>query len=60
MSIKKKLQSTVLNIKQKHINHKYAKEGLTDDVLRKQVKLNIKRNELDIADKSNVDGEYVQ
>lgn len=60
MSIKKKLQSTVLNIKQKHINQKYAKEGLTDDVLRKQVKLNIKRNELDIADKSNVDGEYVQ
>lgn len=38
--------------KQEEINQQYAKEGLTDNVLEKQVALNELRNALDISDET--------
>lgn len=38
--------------KQEELNEKYAKEGLTDNVLEKQVALNKLRNALDISDET--------
>ena len=61
MEFKKQLHKIGLNIKQRRINRKYNKEGLTDEVLRRQVELNIRRNELDIPDsKHKIYGEWVQ
>lgn len=46
---------------QKEIDDLYKKEGLTDEVLDKQIYVNKLRNAHDISDKSNrVNGEYVQ
>lgn len=46
---------------QKEIDDLYEKEGLTDEVLDKQIYVNKLRNAHDITDKSNrVNGEYVQ
>ena len=39
--------------RQKEIDALYEKEGLTDEVLKAQVKLNQLRNELDIEDERN-------
>lgn len=46
---------------QKEIDELYEKEGLTDEVLDKQIYVNKLRNAHDISDKSNrINGEYVQ
>ena len=39
---------------QKVIDELYARDGLTDEVLDMQVKLNQKRNKYDISDKNNL------
>ena len=44
----------ILMKEQEAINELYEKEGLTDEVLERQVALNQKRHELDIRDKNNV------
>lgn len=50
-----------LNKLQKEIDDLYEKEGLTDEVLNKQIYVNKLRNAHDITDKTNrVNGEYVQ
>lgn len=41
-----------LQDKQKIINEKYEKEGLTDEVLDLQVELNTKRHKLNISDET--------
>lgn len=46
---KEKLEEE-LNKKQEEINKQYEKEGLTNEVLDKQVALNQLRNELNISD----------
>ena len=46
---KKELEEELIK-KQEEINEQYAKEGLTQDVLDKQVALNQLRNELNISD----------
>lgn len=45
-----KLLAPVLRDAQKQINEKYEDEGLTDEVLELQVKLNQVRHILDLAD----------
>ena len=51
--------------KQKYINKMFDEEGLTDSILRQQLELNRKRNEMNIPDKSEIvsedeKGGYVQ
>lgn len=47
--------------KQRSINKKYEKEGLTDEILDAQIELNKMRNEHNIADEKQVIyEEYVQ
>lgn len=54
----KKLQ---LKNRQRAINKKYDKEGLTDEILDAQIELNKLRNELDIPDSSKkVHKDFVQ
>lgn len=46
---------------QKEIDELYEKDGLTDEVLDKQIYINKLRNAHNISDKSNsMNGEYVQ
>lgn len=59
------LKKISLSNKQKQINKMFEEEGLTDEILKKQIEVNKKRNELDIHDPSEVianeDGcDYVQ
>lgn len=59
------LKRISLSNKQKQINKMFEEEGLTDDILKKQIEVNKKRNEHDIHDPSEVitndDGcDYVQ
>ena len=59
------LQRVNLANRQKEINRMFEEEGLTDEILEKQIEVNKKRNELDIHDPSEViineDGcDYVQ
>ena len=59
------LKKISLSNKQKQINKMFEEEGLTDEILRKQIEVNKKRNEHDIHDPSEVitndDGcDYVQ
>ena len=49
--ISKKIHSIHLNILQRQVSRLYKKEGLTDKVLDKQLKINKKRNELDLPDR---------
>lgn len=49
-SISKKYNAWRLNRIQKSIDKKFASEGLTDEILEKQIKINKKRNELNIPD----------
>ena len=59
--LKKKLTGLKLNLQQKIINHKIKKEGLTDDILTKQLQINKQRNEHNITDKSKrIYKEFVQ
>ena len=43
-----------IQLRQEELNRKYAEEGLTDEILEEQVKLNQLRNEHDIVDESEV------
>ena len=52
--IKRWLVKRELDKKQSEINEEYAKNGLTDEILNKQVELNTLRNKYNISDKSNV------
>ena len=59
--LKKKLIGLKLNLQQKIINHEIKKEGLTDDILTKQIQINKERNEHNITDKSKrIYEEFVQ
>ncbi|WP_296796144.1 hypothetical protein [uncultured Methanobrevibacter sp.] len=50
-----------LRNEQRVLNRKYEKEGLTDEILDKQIEINKRRHELDIADESKrVYGNFVQ
>lgn len=55
------LDKIILDIKQTMINREYNKNGLTDDVLEKQIAVNKKRHELNIPDSSKkINGDFVQ
>lgn len=55
------LNQIKLSLQQKQINRQYKKDGLTDEILDKQIALNTKRHELDIPDGSKkINGKYVQ
>lgn len=57
----KYLKKIQLKNRQRVINKKYKKEGLTDEILEKQVELNQLRHELDISDSSKkIYDNYVQ
>ena len=54
-----------LRNRQEYVNRMFEEEGMTDEILKKQVEINKKRNELDIHDRKQTsyqdDGvEYVQ
>lgn len=60
-NIIKKIQKWNLNRKQNKIKEEFESEGYGDDLLEKQVALNIKRNKFDIPDESKLnDDGYVQ
>ena len=48
------LKKINLSNRQKEINRMFEEEGLTDEVLKKQIELNKKRHELDIPDSSEI------
>ena len=55
------LNQIKLSLQQKQINRRYKKDGLTDEILDRQIALNTKRHELDIPDGSKkINGKYVQ
>ena len=57
----KYLKKIQLKNRQRVINKKYKKEGLTDEILEKQVELNQLRHELDISETSKkIYDNYVQ
>lgn len=61
MKAREYLRKISLKNKQRQINKQYKKEGLTDDVLRKQVELNQQKHEHDISDDSKrIYDKYVQ
>ena len=49
-----------LEDEQKRITDLYESEGLTDDLLEKQVELNVRRSKLDIPDKNHLDDGWSQ
>ena len=59
--IKRIYYKPILNRRQKKLDELFEEEGFTDDVLEKQVEININRHELDIPDKSKLVNEnFVQ
>ena len=59
--LKKKLIGINLKIQQKLVNYLYKKQGATDKVLDKQLKINRERNKHNITDKSKrIYKEFVQ
>ena len=59
--IKRIYYKPILNRRQKKVDELFEEEGFTEDVLEKQVEINIKRHELDIPDKSKLVNEnFVQ
>ena len=44
------IESIRLQNKQRYVNRMFEEEGLTDEVLKEQLEINRKRNELDIHD----------
>lgn len=46
------LKKRSLNNKQKKVNRLYAKDGLTDEVLEKQVQINQQRHKYNITDEN--------
>ncbi len=57
MDILKKFCIWNLNREQDSINKEYEENGLTDEVLKRQVEVNKSRNELDIPDFSELNDE---
>jgi len=55
--IKKWFTKRSLDKEQKEINELYNKDGLTDEVLERQIALNIERNELNLPDTSELNDE---
>lgn len=58
----KYIEDLRLQSKQKQINKMFEEEGLTDEILKEQLEVNRKRNELDIHDPNHEvnDDEFVQ
>ena len=55
------IEDLKLRNRQRYINKMFEEEGLTNKVLNEQIKINKKRNELNITDKSEViHKDYVQ
>lgn len=48
------IESIRLQNKQRYVNKMFEEEGLTNKVLNEQIKINKKRNELNLTDKSEV------
>lgn len=46
----KYIEDLRLQSKQKQVNEMFEEEGLTDEILKEQLEINRKRNELDIHD----------
>ena len=49
--ISRKIHSIHLDYQQRQVSRLYKSEGLTDRVLEKQIEINKKRHELNLADK---------
>ena len=60
MKAKQFLHKIQIRNKQRTVNKQYEKEGLTDEVLKKQVELNKLKHELDISDSKKLHENYVQ
>ena len=59
--IKKIIYKPLINRQQTQLNKQYAVDGLTEEILEKQIQLNIKRHKLNITDKTeHLHEEYVQ
>ena len=59
--IKRYLKKIGLKNRQKRINKKYEKEGLTNEILQEQLEINKLRNELNIPDDNEkVSEDFVQ
>ena len=55
------IEDLKLRNRQRYINKMFEEEGLTHQVLNEQIKINKKRNELNLTDKSEViHNDYVQ
>ena len=52
MKFVNRIREHFINREQKKIKEKIEKEGLTDELLERQVRLNQKRNKHDISDKT--------
>ena len=57
MNIRKSIALRLLNFCQRLVNYAYEKEGLTDRVLKDQIKINELRNKHNLIEDEN---EYVQ
>lgn len=61
MGVIKKIRAWNINRKQSDLNKEYKLYGLSDELLEKQIELNMKRHEHDIPDKNQLNDEgYVQ
>ena len=57
----KYIEDLRLQNRQRYVNKMFEEEGLTDRVLKEQIEINKKRNELDIHDPNEViEDEFVQ
>ena len=50
----KKIRKIILDIKQNKINKEYSKNGYSEDLFEKQIKLNEKRNKFNLKEKDYV------
>lgn len=57
MKVIRKIREWNINRKQSDINKEYKLYGMSDELLEKQIKLNIKRHEHNIPDKHHIDDE---
>ena len=55
------IEDLKLRNKQRYVNRMFEEEGLTDRVLREQLEINKRRNELDLHDPTEeIEDEFVQ
>lgn len=52
--VKRVVYKPLINQQQKNLNKEYELYGLTDEVLEKQIAINIQRHELDLPDKNKI------